>query len=225
MSEFTRNPVHLGGKEIAVDDTFKFSCSGCGNCCRWLNNKIAGNEIFLSEPDIIRISKLLNLPIVQVIEKYVKIDYDSDLNIYLCRLKIKSTGVCVFLRTGTCHIYEGRPRTCALYPLAREIQVYFDSRREHYAHYEDKYYICSDKEPQYKCGDAFQYTVGEWLVKNRVPIEDTDDREWFTKLISLSEKGKKLSADDPLHRNLFCELYLSNMNDKFDDRKGKRIDD
>lgn len=111
MSRFTENPEQLGAKEIELDDFFMFECVGCSTCCRGSNNQISGTAVFLTEKDIKSIAKNLNISVLKTIEQFLEVYYEEELKLYVCNLKIKSTGVCVFLEKGKCSIYEARPKT------------------------------------------------------------------------------------------------------------------
>ena len=121
MSGFTENPISLGAKNIGIDDTFHFHCSGCGNCCRGRNNLITGTEIFLTGPDVWRIMDYTKLTFEELLNKSINIKLDPEIGLNLCSLKFRYDGSCIFLRKGKCMVYDERPRTCALYPLARAI--------------------------------------------------------------------------------------------------------
>ncbi|MEO8474346.1 MAG: YkgJ family cysteine cluster protein [Chryseolinea sp.] len=94
-----------------VDDAFhtsheevfeKTDCLLCANCCK------TTSPIFY-ENDIDRISKSLKMKPGAFVEKYLRVDEESD---YVLR-----SSPCVFLDAGNlCMIYKDRPKACREYP-------------------------------------------------------------------------------------------------------------
>lgn len=80
----------------------KTNCLDCANCCK------TTGPLFTSA-DIERISKYLKQKPQQFIEKYLRIDEDSDY--------VLQTVPCDFLDTdNTCFIYDVRPKACREFP-------------------------------------------------------------------------------------------------------------
>ena len=89
------------------DEAFeKIDCIKCANCCKNYSPRF-------KTPDIRRISKHLKMKEGDFIEKYLKLDEDSD---YV----VKSTP-CPFLGSDNlCRIYEVRPSDCHRFPYTNE---------------------------------------------------------------------------------------------------------
>lgn len=82
--------------------TEKIDCLQCGNCCRTLGPRITDN-------DIRKMAKGLNMSPSQVLNTYLRIDEDGDY------VFIKMP--CPFLMPDNyCIIYENRPKACREYP-------------------------------------------------------------------------------------------------------------
>jgi Fe-S-cluster containining protein len=80
----------------------KTNCLDCANCCK------TTGPLFTSA-DIERISKHLKQKPQQFIEKYLRIDEDSDY--------VLQTVPCTFLDSdNTCSIYDFRPKACREFP-------------------------------------------------------------------------------------------------------------
>jgi len=87
-----------------LHDTYteKIDCLQCGNCCRILGPRITDN-------DIRKMAKGLNMSPSQVLDTYLRIDEDGDY------VFIKMP--CPFLMPDNyCIIYENRPKACREYP-------------------------------------------------------------------------------------------------------------
>ncbi len=80
----------------------EIDCLKCANCCRNLGPR-------LTQKDIDRMSKTLSLKPVVFIEKYLRIDEDSDY--------VFKSMPCPFLAPDNyCMVYESRPKACRDYP-------------------------------------------------------------------------------------------------------------
>ena len=206
MSDFMTNINKLGINEIGLHDTFHFSCNCCGHCCRNRNDHIENSNIMLSGPDVRRISNYLHISIQEVVEKYLNKYFDKELGLTMCRLKIRTDGSCRFLTKGKCTIHAASPRTCTLYPISRGIE--FSVLKNKIAYDHTSYYLCNDGKP-YECdtsSSGYEYTVEEWLVRNNIPLEDTEDIQWMEKLLKLSNDKHKDAPDFQI--NAFKQLYF-----------------
>lgn len=213
MSRFSQDPVTLGATPIALEDTFRFGCVGCGNCCRGRLDALATTSIFLSGPDLARAADHLALPRQALIEKYTTLHADEGLGLILCRLRIRPDGSCRFLTKGQCTIYPVRPRTCALFPLSRGIIFKVEKGRSVYSHDE---YCLSEREPAYKCTADQTYTAREWLDLNAVPVDDAADRAWFALLADCSLEVRRAKDWRGYQKAAFQKLYLDWDNKQFE---------
>ena len=180
MSGMLKDPRELGAIPIKVDDTFEFSCVGCGNCCRG-RGSATDNSIFLSGPDVQRMIQALSINAEEMMSKYLDVHYDTNIGLRLCRLKIRMDGTCRFLNKGKCMIYSARPRTCALYPLGRGFSFTQKGKKVLFSHAE--YTIEKNPPMNYKCQKNRTYTVRQWPQENHVPVDDSEDIEWYLEAI------------------------------------------
>jgi hypothetical protein len=103
---------------LGPDDTFTFACNPdvpCFNeCCRDLNQ-------FLTPYDILRLKKHLNLPSPAFLERYTvtHIGPETGLPVIVLRQDAASGMTCPFVSDRGCTVYENRPSSCRIYPLAR----------------------------------------------------------------------------------------------------------
>ena len=105
---------------LPADEPFQFSCSNkvpCFNdCCRDLNQ-------FLTPYDILRLKKNLRLTSVQFLKQYTSqhIGPETGLPIITLRPDYTTNLKCPFVTPQGCSVYEDRPASCRMYPLARAI--------------------------------------------------------------------------------------------------------
>ena len=130
----------LYAKSIGSDDTFRFSCSCCGECCRNIRE-----SVMLESLDAYRLAQYLKQNGVASEIEEVFTEYAIPLTLGntgypIFVLKTKShLSSCVFLKNGKCSIYQVRPRACRLYPLSAKpgdkkgtIDCYVVSQNHHH---------------------------------------------------------------------------------------------
>ena len=104
----------LKNNQLTENDTFKFCCNQCGECCRHRY------DIILSPYDLYRIARYLKMTIPELISKYCETYIGKDSRMPIVRAKPKiHNDVCPFLKKGKCRIQEVKPIICALFPLGR----------------------------------------------------------------------------------------------------------
>lgn len=86
----------------------RFSCTGCGACCRW------SGSVLLEAPDIARIAAYLNLSEQEFIDQHTRLAPDRR----RLALPDQADGSCAFLEGDRCTIYEARPEQCRNFPFA-----------------------------------------------------------------------------------------------------------
>jgi uncharacterized protein len=107
-------------KPIASHDTFRFACShrvACFNeCCRDLNQ-------FLTPYDILRLKKRLMLRSSRFLERYTTQHTGPETGFPVVALEPADNleRKCPFVTASGCSVYEDRPSSCRIYPLARAI--------------------------------------------------------------------------------------------------------
>ncbi|HEY5621310.1 MAG TPA: YkgJ family cysteine cluster protein [Pontiella sp.] len=86
----------------------QFSCSGCGECCRW------GGSVLLNDADIRMIAAYLGMTEPEFIESHTRLAPGRK---QLALLDQKD-GSCAFLKGDRCSIYDARPEQCRTFPFA-----------------------------------------------------------------------------------------------------------
>ena len=83
-------------------------CKGCGNCCK---NILKRNiRIYMSNAEIKRVSKKLNVPRSHFIEERIKVDGKT-----FGVVATDKNGDCIFLDGPTCIIHTDKPLWCKLW--------------------------------------------------------------------------------------------------------------
>ena len=112
-----------GFTTINPNETFRFHCSNCGDCCR-----NAHKGIMLESLDLFRLAKHLkvlghgNQEIGDVLEEYADPSYLIGAEYFpLFTLKtVGSDDACIFLKDNRCSVQQAKPRACRTYPLCAE---------------------------------------------------------------------------------------------------------
>ena len=157
--------------EIMPEETFRFECRNCGDCCR----NVRG-AVMIESLDLFRLARHLKKDLAEVAEQCaeaVSLSWGAPILV----MKTKPVGdVCVYLKSGRCGIQPAKPRTCRLYPMSmgpddkdlKEVRVFKSSER------------------------AFHYTgpehqTGEWVAAN---MDDESYNYIITEYRLLRELGK-----------------------------------
>ena len=89
-----------------------FKCQGSSNCCV---SRESYGYVYLSQKDLIKIAKYLNVSINLFKKKYC--EYSDG---YLHLKEININGNCQFLENKKCSIYTARPMQCRTWPFWKE---------------------------------------------------------------------------------------------------------
>jgi Fe-S-cluster containining protein len=86
----------------------QFSCSGCGECCRWIG------AVLLAGSDHPRLAAHLGLSEQEFIDRHTRLAP----NRRQLGLLDQADGSCAFLEGNRCSVYEARPKQCRTFPYA-----------------------------------------------------------------------------------------------------------
>ncbi len=148
---------------IGLDDAFCFACNkkvSCFNhCCRDLNQA-------LTPYDVLRLKKHLKITAQQFLNKYAVIYAGpaTGLPVVSLRFSADAEKNCPFVTPEGCKVYEARPSSCRIYPLARALQRsrVDGSLSEHYAVFREPH--CRGFEQQ------GEQTVRQWISSQELEI-------------------------------------------------------
>lgn len=148
---------------IGMDDTFGFACHSkvpCFNhCCKDLNQA-------LTPYDVVRLKHHLNITSQRFLEKYAVIYTGPATGLPVASLRFSADEEknCPFVTPRGCVVYEARPSSCRIYPLARALRRsrIDGSVSEHYALFKEPH--CRGFEQ-----NASQ-TVRQWVSSQELDI-------------------------------------------------------
>lgn len=169
---------------IGLDDTFKFHCTQCGQCC------IYREDIILSPRDIFKMSKELNLSPPEFYHKYCRSHIGDVSRIPIVRLiSIGKDARCPLLKNNKCSVHKVKPAVCALYPLGRYIAM--DAKKDVASRMDEatvKYLL-----QPLECGDDSEtHTVRQWLAGFDIALEDEFFIKWNTAIQEFGDALKQL---------------------------------
>jgi len=156
-------------EEIQADETFRFECRCCGQCCRDVKDKV-----MIESLDLFRIAKHLKLDVAEVANQCaeaVSISWGAPILV----LKTKPiANVCVFLKSGRCSIQPVKPRACRMYPLSmgpddkdiKNVLVFKSSERAF--HYTGKEHIAGEWVANNMDGESYAYIITEYRLLREI---------------------------------------------------------
>lgn len=87
--------------------TYSFSCTRCGECCRW------PGHVLLHDADITRLARGVGLDEDRFIQRYAVLASNRG----QLSLAEDKDGACIFLDGARCSVYEERPAQCRAFPF------------------------------------------------------------------------------------------------------------
>ncbi|MFH0730810.1 MAG: YkgJ family cysteine cluster protein [Pseudomonadota bacterium] len=154
---------------VLETDRFSFKCTSCvpcfNDCCRDLNQ-------YLTPYDILRIKTHLNLASGEFLAQFTRshTGQESGLPVITLKTDPASGFQCPFVRPEGCLVYENRPTSCRLYPLARA----FSRSRETGQRTEQYFLIKESHCLGFESGSG--WTVQQWLEDQTVrPYNEMND--------------------------------------------------
>ncbi len=181
-------------KKLALEDTFQFSCHPgivCFNrCCSDLNQ-------FLTPYDILRLKQGLKLSSGEFLKRYTThhIGPGSGLPIVTLEMRKHEDLSCPFVSKAGCTVYQDRPGSCRIYPLARIVQRSPDQ------HACEEFHVLIQEPHCLGFEEPKKWTVKEWKKSQAVePYDEMNDL--LMDIISLKNRsGRKRLA--PKENELF----------------------
>ena len=179
----------LQQKPMGSEDTFRFHCTACGECCK------DRNDIILTPFDLFRVSKYLQRPMNEVFrencESYV--GHESRLPVVALRMKDDAEKSCPFLKDRKCIVHEAKPTVCALFPLGRGTD---------FEHGRIIYFL-----QNLTCGLQDEtHTVREWISCLDLEASEEWFMAWSKSILSLMNMMQEL--EDLVPSDVFSDLEI-----------------
>ena len=167
---------------IGLDEPFQFACHPgvpCFNeCCQDLNQ-------FLTPYDILRLKQNLSLTSTVFLEKWTlqHVGPETGLPVITLKPTRSSGGTCPFVTDVGCRVYNDRPGSCRMYPLARMISRSRENGAitEHYAVIREAHCRGFDQDGR--------QTVREWVAGQELTVYN-EMNDLMMELISLKNQLK-----------------------------------
>ena len=184
---------------MLLDDHLTFECSPespCFNeCCRDLNQ-------FLTPYDILRLKNNLELESSQFLKKYTSMHKgpESGLPVITFKPDPDTGDVCPFVTKQGCSVYEDRPASCRMYPLARAITRSRETG-------EVTEYFALMEEPHCKgLGKKQNQTVRQWIKTQGVEVyNEMNDK--LMDIISLKNMTMPGTLEGEQEANFYLACY------------------
>ncbi|MCG8618677.1 MAG: YkgJ family cysteine cluster protein [Desulfobacterales bacterium] len=184
---------------VDLNDPMGFNCgpgNACFNeCCRDLNQA-------LTPYDILRMKNALGVSSAEFLREYTSLHYGPESGLPVITFKPNpATGhACPLVSEAGCTVYQDRPASCRLYPLARAIAMdrATGNIREFYAMIEEDH--CKGHDPKHKL------TVGKWLDGQDV-AEHNRQNDKLMQLISLKNQIRPGKLEGVESDQFYMALY------------------
>ncbi len=192
--------------KIGLDETFKFHCTMCGNCC--FNRE----DILLSPKDIYNMSKESGISPDDFFKKYCEAYIGGDSRIPIVRLKPRGTAKkCPLLKNQKCRVHRAKPTVCAMFPIGRCVVA--DNPQEGLKDVDKSQIRYIFNNPG--CGDGSEnHTVREWLESFGIPVPDEFFLKWQQVVLKMGtifriiEKGMSRNIMEQVWTSAFVGVYL-----------------
>ncbi len=184
---------------IHPDDPLHFKCGSeneCFNeCCRDLNQT-------LTPYDILRLKKNLGISSQQFIRQYTSLHQgpESGLPILTFKPNPETDHECPFVTSKGCSVYEDRPASCRMYPLARAI-----ARSRETGEIGEFFAVIEEPHCKGFCNTSGQ-TVKSWLAGQDVE-KHNQQNDKLMELISLKNRVLPGKLDGAQSDIFYLALY------------------
>ncbi len=184
---------------IDLEDLMHFNCNSenqCFNeCCRDLNQA-------LTPYDVLRLKKNLGIPSQSFLRTYTSLHYGPESGLPVVEFKPNpdSGHECPFVTPKGCSVYDDRPASCRMYPLARAIARSRETG-------EIAQYFALIEEPHCK---GFEHKsnqkVREWLKGQNIEKHNREN-DRLMELISLKNQILPGKLEGVLSDKFYLALY------------------
>lgn len=186
-------------KPASLNNLMKFECSPqnqCFNdCCRDLHQT-------LTPYDVLRLRKNLGMTSQKFLKEFTSLHYGPQSGLPIVAFKPNpATGhECPFVKPEGCSVYEDRPASCRMYPLARAVARSRDTG-------EEKEFFALIEELHCKgfCAKT-NLTVEEWLEGQDVKAHNHQNDKLMD-LISLKNRIRPGKLDGSMSDAFYLGLY------------------
>ena len=196
----------LEAMKIGLDESFKFHCTMCGECC------IHREDILLSPKDIYNIAKELKLSTADLFNQYCETYIGYDSGVPVVRLEPRGAAKrCPLLKNKKCIVHRAKPIICAMYPIGRcLIATGLKEDIGDSTQYKLQYIFNSPE-----CGDGSEtHTVREYLESFGIPVEDGFFMKWYQVILDMGNFLRKIEEVVDMEtmefvwKTVFVGIYL-----------------
>lgn len=186
---------------VRLDDPMKFECASenpCFNeCCRDLNQA-------LTPYDILRMKIVLGKDSDSFLREYTSLHYGPESGLPIVTFKPNpATGhACPFVKEDGCGVYEDRPASCRMYPLARAIA------RSRETGEVAEFFALIEEDHCKGFGRGDGRTIAQWLQGQKVD-EHNHENDKLMELISLKNQimpGSMAGAESDIFYTALYDL-------------------
>ena len=190
---------------LTINSKVKLGCNICDKCC------INRGDIKLTPINVIQISKYMNIPIKEFLEKYTSKLQNEQPEIVLKPLGEKNRCILNDEKTNMCTIHKVKPMQCVTFPLVPidlEDNIFFNQDT----------CVCDEKK-DIRVIDWLNGKNGIYLKYKKIYME------WIALVEDIQKKWDNLNKEqhERIYETLFCNYNDNIINIKHSVRKNFRI--
>lgn len=199
-----KNPSNIQPKKLTLKSNIKFRCHPgvkCFTAC------CGGIKIVLTPYDILQLTKRLNIPAHEFLQKYTHPTYLESTDMPGVAIKLNEDDKkCPFVTPEGCTVYTDRPSACRYYPVGMADFHEGGSRdadgNENNPEEEKFFFIV--KEDHCKGFEEDKvWTIEEWREDQGVDIRDEMNKEWLRLVMRRKSFGHQANLSDQAKRMFF----------------------
>ncbi len=199
-----KNPSNIQPKKLTLDSNIQFRCHPgvkCFTAC------CGGIKIVLTPYDILQLTKRLDIPPHEFLQKYTHPTYleGTDMPGVMIRLN-EEDKKCPFVTPDGCTVYTDRPSACRYYPVG---MADFheggtrDADGNEQTSEEEKFFFIVKEDHCKGFEEDKVWTIREWREDQGVDVRDEMNKEWLRLVMRRKSYGHQATLSDQAKRMFF----------------------
>ena len=199
-----QNPSNILPQKLTLDSKIKFRCHPgvrCFTAC------CGGIKIILTPYDILQLTKRLEIPAHELLEKYTTPTYLEKTDMPGVMLKLREDdNKCPFVTPEGCTVYTDRPSACRYYPVGMADFHEGGSKDEdgnQVTGTTDKFFFIVKEDHCKGFEEDKEWTIREWREDQGVDVRDEMNKEWLRLVMRRKSFGAQAELSEPAKRMFF----------------------
>lgn len=199
-----KNPSNIEPKKLTLDSHIKFRCHPgvkCFTAC------CGGIKIILTPYDILQLTKRLNIPAHEFLQKYTQPTYLEKTDMPGVMFKLtEGDNRCPFVTPEGCTVYTDRPTACRYYPVGMadfHEGGSHDQDGNEVTPDEEKFFFVVKEDHCKGFEEDKKWTIREWRADQGVDVRDEMNKEWLRLVMRRKSFGHQATLSEQAKRMFF----------------------